>query len=371
VTAVKRRTRVHRFIASNRRLTLRCAIPWIAAGLLAGVALPAAAVDEPEQEDAGMSEECRRFRADPDADLGEVLRAGCEPTLGQMSALMDNPLGNVAMFINQYDGFYLTNDEVDRTGEWQHNYMGILQFPKSVHEDWNLINRIVYNIPSAPLDQDKIDQLSGFPPSVPPGGGPVQPPPNVGGLPIDYLGGRTSGFGDLFYVGLLSPKKGIEHGPGKTSVWGFGLDLAFPTATDDVLGDGKYSMGPSALYAYMGPEWKIGGLVQTYFSYAGDDDREDVRMMNIQYFVYYSVSDVMSIGAGPNIIGNFEADTHDKWTFPVGIGINRTFQIGKMPVRIGVEYHYSIVRPETVGSQHDLRLYVIPAAPSALFKWMQ
>ena len=118
-------------------------------------------------------------------------------------------------------------------------------------------------------------------------------------------------------------------------------------------------------------EWKIGSLVQTYFSYAGDDDREDVRMMNIQYFVYYSVTDTMSIGAGPNIIGNFEANTGDKWTFPVGIGINRTFQIGKVPVRIGIEYHYSIVRPESVGAQHDIRFMIIPAAPSALFKWMQ
>jgi hypothetical protein len=371
---MQERSRTQRATVSHRRFTLCCGILWIAAVLLAVFAPPAAAVDEPD-DDAGLSEECRRFRADPDADLGDMLRAGCEPTVGQMSRLMDNPLGNVAMFINQFDALYLNNDLVDRTGEWQYNYMGILQFPKSVHEDWNLINRIVYTVPSAPLDQGDIDDIiggtGGFPPSLPPGSGPVQPPPSGGTLPIDIIGGRTTGFGDLFYVGLLSPKEGIKHGPGKTSVWGLGLDMAFPTATEDVLGDGKYSMGPSALYAYMGPLWKIGGLAQTYFSYAGDDDREKVRMMNIQYFVYYSISDVMSIGAGPNIIGNFEADAGDKWTFPVGIGINRTFQIGKVPVRIGIEYHYSIVRPETIGSQHDLRFFIIPAAPSALFKWKQ
>ena len=79
----------------------------------------------------------------------------------------------------------------------------------------------------------------------------------------------------------------------------------------------------------------------------------------------------MSIGAGPNIIANFEADDGDKWTVPIGIGINRTFQFGKVPVRFGLEYHYSVLRPDTIGAQHDIRFMVIPAVPSALFKWMQ
>jgi hypothetical protein len=353
--------------------SVRLALPALCASLLCAAALPATAL--PGEGDAELSKECLAFRADPDAELGDVMRAGCEPTLGQMSRLMDNPLGNVAMWINQLDAFYLDNDRVDRSGEWQLNYMGILQFPKGVTKKWNLINRIVYNVPSAPLDQDRIDAIrdmtGGFPPSLPPGGGPIQPPQNGSVLPIDIIGGRTSGFGDMYYVGLFSPKEGISHGPGKTSVWGLGLDMAFPTATDDVLGDGKFSLGPTALYAYMGPKWKIGGLVQSYFSYAGDSDRERVGLMNLQYFVYYSITDTMSIGAGPNIIANFEADIDDRWTVPVGIGINRTFQVGKVPVRIGLEYHCSVVRPDTVGAQHDIRFMVIPAVPSALFKWMQ
>jgi len=31
------------------------------------------------------------------------MRAGCESTLGQMSKLMDNPIGNVAMWFHQVD----------------------------------------------------------------------------------------------------------------------------------------------------------------------------------------------------------------------------------------------------------------------------
>ena len=112
--------------------------------------------------DAGtpVTEKCLAFAGDPDADLGDVLKAGCKPTLGQMSALMDNPLGNVAMLFNQYDSYLLRND-ANGQEEIQGNFMGILQFPKGINEDWNLINRIIYNVASTPIDQDKVDDLGG------------------------------------------------------------------------------------------------------------------------------------------------------------------------------------------------------------------
>jgi len=41
-------------------------------------------------------------------------------------------------------------------------------------------------------------------------------------------------------------------------------------------------------------------------------------------------------------------------------------------VRIGAEVHYSVIQPDDVpGSEWDFRFYIIPAAPSALFSWMQ
>jgi hypothetical protein len=41
-------------------------------------------------------------------------------------------------------------------------------------------------------------------------------------------------------------------------------------------------------------------------------------------------------------------------------------------VRIGAEVHYSVITPDdTVGSQWDFRFFIIPAAPAALFSWMQ
>jgi hypothetical protein len=320
-----------------------------------------------------LSPECAKFAKDPDADVGDIIRAGCQPTTAQMSALMDNPLGNVAMLFTQFDFTLMSNPTNDKTAN-KVNYMGIAQFPKGISENWNIINRVVWNVPSMPLDQDKIDAAQdrarrryGS------GEGPIVLPPADSGIaPIDLFDGRTTGFGDMYYNGLFAPKKGYKTKSGASLLWGLGFDLGFPTASEDILGTGKYLAGPSALGVYMGPKWKVGALVQQYWDYAGDDDRDDVSLMNLQYFIFYSLDDVTSIGAAPNIIANWEQSSGNKWTVPIGLGISRTFQIGKAPVRFGLEAHYSVIQPDDVaGAEWNIRFYVIPAAPSALFKWMQ
>jgi len=56
----------------------------------------------------------------------------------------------------------------------------------------------------------------------------------------------------------------------------------------------------------------------------------------------------------------------------VGIGANTTVNFGSLPVRIGLELYKSVVKPDNVpGSDYDIRFYMIPEVPSALFKWMQ
>ncbi len=179
-----------------------------------------------------MTAECIAFRADIDANIGDIMRAGCEPTLGQMSKLMDNPIGNVAMWINQVDVFDLTNDEISKSrDETQVNYMGIIQVPTSISTNWSIIHRVVYSVPSFPLSQKKIDAFGGFPsPSQSPGGGgPAQGPSSGPPLPIDLFSGRTTGFGDMYYVGLVSPKRAPKIGDG-TVIWGLGVNQSFPTA---------------------------------------------------------------------------------------------------------------------------------------------
>jgi len=317
----------------------------------------------------GNYEQCAALRADINADLGKVLAAGCKPTTAQMSKLMDNPIGNVAMLFNQFDGYQIeeSNENID---EYKYNYMLLAQFPKKLNKNWNLINRVIMNYTSVPLEQDDIDE-AGVPPwSSGPGGTPMPPPDTP--LPVELFDGRTTDFGDAYYVGLFAPNEPTKLPNGANLLWGAGFDLGFDTAGEDVTGTGKWTAGPSALGVYMGPTFKGGALVQHYWDYAGDGDRNDVNLTNIQALYYWSLSDTISVGAGPNIIANWEQDSDNTWTVPVGFGINKTFQFGDIPVRVGVEYYHSVVKPDDIaGTDWSVRFFIIPAAPSALFDWMQ
>ena len=330
--------------------------------------LAAEGTTEMEQE---LSPECIRMQQDLDADLAKQYAAGCPPSVGQMSKLMDNPLGNVAMLITQIDWYKMTNEEFTDQSENKTVYTGIAQFPKKLNENWNLINRVVWSVPSMPLDQDKIDNAARFD-TFGESQGYTLPPTDTPALPVNLFEGRTTGFGDLYYVGLFSPAETYPVGDeGAAWTWGLGFDLGFPTASEDILGTGKWLAGPSALGVYLGPKWKFGVLLQHYWDYAGDDDRDAVNLSNLQYFIFYGINETLSIGSTPNIIANWELDSDDRWTVPIGLGIHKTVQIGPVPVRFGLEAHYSVVQPDNVpGSEWDIRLMIVPAAPSFMFGWM-
>jgi hypothetical protein len=364
------KTRCIRDAAGNTSAFLLAAIGLIAICLLV---TPARAQDGPDGSEEPLSEECKAFQADPDADVGDIIRAGCQPTIAQMSALMDNPLGNVAMLFTQAD-FYVKRDPSTGREDTQYNYMGIAQFPKKLTKNWNLINRVIWNVGSVPLD---LPSDSGF--GSTPGDGrilptPENPPPGINPpLPIDLFRGRTTGFGDMMYVGLFSPSKSKTVGKsGGKFTWGAGFDIGLPTASEDILGTGKYTAGPSALAVYMGPKWKVGGLVTHFKDFADRDaNRADVNMTNLQYFLFYSLNETTAIGMAPNIVCNWEQSSGNECTVPIGLGFVTTANIGKVPFRFGAEVHYSIVKPDDVlGTKFDFRFYVIPAAPSALFGWM-
>ncbi|CAB1075251.1 hypothetical protein D1AOALGA4SA_3071 [Olavius algarvensis Delta 1 endosymbiont] len=88
-----------------------------------------------------------------------------------------------------------------------------------------------------PVDPDKIDDAADrLERQLGSGEGPIDlPPTDTEIAPLDLFSGRTTGFGDMYYNGLFSPKKGCKTGSGASLLSGFGLNLGIPTATEDTL----------------------------------------------------------------------------------------------------------------------------------------
>ena len=266
-------------------------IRWTVAAMAVALALfgsSAFAQDEPKDEEFPY-EESIDYDHDGDVDEGDLARAA------------QNPVGDLISLPFQ-NNMNFDVGPADRTQNI-HNIQPVL--PIGLSKNWNLITRTILPVIS-------------------------QPAPGTD---------RTNGLGDVNLTGFLSPKK-----PGKV-IWGVGPALVFPTATDDVLGTGKFSIGPSVVALTMKGQWVIGALASNIWSVAGDDDRADVNFFLMQYFVNYNFPSGWYLTSAPIVTANWEADSGNKWTVPFGGGVGKVFSIGRQPININTQVFYNVETP--------------------------
>jgi hypothetical protein len=176
-------------------------------------------------------------------------------------------------------------------------------------------------------------------------------------MPLIYQPELAPGVGDVFGLGdiqqslFLSPAK-----PGKL-IWGIGPILQFPTATDDSLGQGKWGAGPTAVALAMHGPWVFGALINNVWSFAGDDDRRDVNQMLLQPFVNYNLPDAWYLTTSPIITADWEAESDERWTVPLGAGVGKIVRVGKLPVNAQLAGYYNVVRPDNA-AEWQLRIQI-------------
>ena len=170
--------------------------------------------------------------------------------------------------------------------------------------------------------------------------------------------GHETGFGDIQLLSLLGP------GKGEGLIWGAGTTFRFPTASGPELGQGKYQAGPAAMLFWMGKPWVGGVLVQHWSSFAGHEDRDETSRTDIQYIVRRSFPGAVSVGMGPTVTIDWEAESGENLTLPVGLGVTKTVRWGRTPVKLRAEVHYSLVRPDDYGTVWNYRLQVTPVIPN-------
>jgi len=150
------------------------------------------------------------------------------------------------------------------------------------------------------------------------------------------------GIGDLNPTFFLSPNVKREG-----FLWGVGPTMTFPTASDKVLGSGKYSMGPAAVGLYMGGPWVVGALANQQWSFAGWS-HHDVNALLVQPFVNYNIKDGWYLVTAPIITGDFAATGGNHWTVPVGGGGGKLWRVGKvgLPINTQLQAFYNAATPD-------------------------
>jgi hypothetical protein len=162
---------------------------------------------------------------------------------------------------------------------------------------------------------------------------------------------NKGGMGDIQYQGFLSPAD-----PGEW-IWGVGPVASFPTATNDLLGTQKWSLGPTAVLLQINGSWVYGVLVNNLWSVGGDSDREDVNTGLIQYFVNYNFPGGLYLSTAPINTVDWEADSDNRWTVPLGGGVGKIIRIGKLPLNTQLQSYYNVETPDQ-GAEWQIRFQV-------------
>lgn len=221
-------------------------------------------------------------------------------------------------------------------------------------KDWVLVNRptFQYFFSSDVVDKNEMGRQMAA--------GTLDP----GDLPFKSV----SGFGDFIHFSLLGKSVSTQNWGGGDIVWGAGPTFMFPTASTEELGTGKYSIGPAAVAGFIGKKGVLAGLFQHWSSYAsgGRGSGDDVNYSWLQLYYLKTLKNGWQVGGTPIITANWEQESDNRYTIPVGLGIFKNVFIGPMPVKIGLEAQYSLVRPDNYGEEYRVSLKMIPIMPNIL-----
>jgi len=164
----------------------------------------------------------------------------------------------------------------------------------------------------------------------------------------DFLGdpfpvnGAGSGFGDLLMGNFFAPKNQSEH-----FHWGFGPLMQAPTASDDHLGSGKWTLGPGVHLEYHKDRVSAGMFLWNSWSIAGDSKRKDVNQMTMKPYFIYELTDDWSLLYVPlGISASWDKPSSQRWKIPIGGGVGRKFHVGSQELNFQTQGFYSVARPD-------------------------
>lgn len=123
--------------------------------------------------------------------------------------------------------------------------------------------------------------------------------------------------------------------------WLAGITIRIPTAQNDSLGTGKYSVGPAFGYAARAGLWTFGFFQQDYFSVIGPAARSPVGQSKIEPVLTYALPRGWGVGLSSMTV------TYDwvrnRWTeVPVGLSIDKQFGDGLRPLEAALEMEQNL-----------------------------
>ena len=234
------------------------------------------------------AQEAEAAEADQAAELAKKLQ-------NPVAALISVPFQN---------NFEFNGGPNDDGFKYQLNIQPVVPF--SLNDDWNLISRTIL--------------------------------PFVHQEDMIAKGSSQTGLGDTVQSLFFSPKAPTSSGV----IWAVGPVFQLPTATDDLLGEEKWGMGPTALALKQQNGWTYGALFNHVWSFAGDSDRRDVNRTFLQPFVSFTTKTHTTFGFNTETAYDWKGE---QWTVPLIGSVSQLLKVGKLPVSLSLGAKYYAEKP--------------------------
>ncbi len=194
---------------------------------------------------------------------------------------------------------------VDDGRQWVLNVQPVVPF--SLNEDWNLISRTIVPV---------VYQNDVFPGA-----------------------GSQSGLGDTVQSLFFSPAAPTASG----LIWGVGPALLLPTGTNDLLTADKWGIGPTGVVLRQRGQWTVGVLANHIWSFAGNNQRQDINTTFVQPFVSFTTPTAWTYSLQTEASYDWEGSN---WQVPLRVSATKVTRIGNQLVSFGGGMSYWLESPD-------------------------
>ncbi len=261
-------------------------------------------------------------------DAAGAGNAGTGAQSPQLAVQINNPVTDLWLIETEFDNIKLENDPRSPfSGKWANAFYMQPVLPVKLTEDLSLITR-----PVIPVYQ-----------SVPVPTGPT-------------TSHRRTDFGDIVLAQVLSPQLP------KPWIIAAGPTWIFPSAGSRATGQGKWQAGPAVGGGVVTDKYIVAGLVQQWWSFAGDSGRPATNQLAILPKIYAFWGDGWSVGYAGQIQADWTARSGDRWTVPMGLALGKVVHLGILPVQLRLGGDYYPVRPQ-FGPKWNVQLQITPIIP--------
>lgn len=173
------------------------------------------------------------------------------------------------------------------------------------------------------------------------------------GSGFDSVGAELGDIGFDVAVGHTWPSKWLTL---------VGMVGSAPSATLPILGARQWTLGPE-VFVGKTTKWGFFGVLATQSWGLSSSPDKDFSVTGGQYFYTVNLGNAWQIQAQPTYSYNHNGASGNKLALPLGTGLAKTLILGKMPLKLGLQYWYYVESPDSFGPQHQIRFSISPVIP--------